>query len=187
MGRGVSWGVALLAVALCGAAARGEGDGGNAAAEARLAAEESRMAAKALADENAKLKAAVDRLNGEVRFLTLSLAEATAELDVLRKADEASAWATPEAAVRPAGWDAMASCSVIGVNPALNLVVLDAGSEAGVKPGMIFSVLRGQAVIARVRAVDVRGRIAGTVMDFVEKGSYPAKGDRAVLGRESGK
>ena len=65
------------------------------------------------------------------------------------------------------------------MNQALGVVVLDAGLGLGIRPGMLFGVLRDDRVVGRLRAVDVRERIAGAVLEETE-GEWPEAGDRAV-------
>ncbi len=60
-------------------------------------------------------------------------------------------------------------------------MVLDAGETAGSGAGMQFGVTRQKKAIGRVRVVDVRDEIAGAVVEEVQNGLYPRKGDAVVL------
>lgn len=58
--------------------------------------------------------------------------------------------------------------TVISVKEDMALVVLNAGSDAGVKVGMPFQVWRKGQIIALVRAVDVRKQISGAVIQSLK-------------------
>ena len=159
--------------------ASGAASEGATGAAAPAVLEEERQAARELAVENERLRGEVARLQEKQAELTVSLAEALAELDLAR-AREAAA---PTAAPRRSGEAVRVSdARVLDVNPALRMAVLDAGQAAGVEPGVSFAVVREGRVVTRLRVVDVRERIAGAV----QEGTGPLavqRGDRAVLGR----
>ena len=119
-------------------------------------AQEALLAAPVLAEENERLRGQVAVLEALVGELTVSLAEARFERDRLGVQVER----LPAQAAGAADLTAEAM-AVVDANRGLGLVVLDAGLADGVKPGMVFGVLRADEVIARVRTVDVRERIAG--------------------------
>lgn len=141
--------------------------------------EEDRLAARALAIENEQLRAAVARLEEKQAELTVSLAEALAELDLARAREAQAPAATPR---RATDGVRAGEVKVLDVNPALRMVVLDAGRAAGVEPGVVFAVVREGRTVARLRVVDVRERIAGAVLDGVTQVTLQ-RGDRAVLSR----
>ncbi len=120
-------------------------------------------------------------LAGEVRRLLVSLAGARAEADAWRaraeRAEPAAARADT-AAGRPTAYAA----TVLDYNGGLRLVVLNAGRTAGVRPGLGYQLYRDGEWVARVRATDVRERIAGARVEEVRPGGVPRPGDRAVLG-----
>lgn len=168
---------AALALLLWIPAARAETNGVQ--GTAGVLVEEDRLAARALAVENEQLRAAVARLEEKQAELTVSLAEALAELDLAR-AREAQA---PAANARRALDGVRAGeTKVLDVNAALRMVVLDAGRSAGVEPGVVFAVVREGRAVARLRVVDVRERIAGAVLDGATQVTLQ-RGDRAVLSR----
>lgn len=141
--------------------------------------EEDRLAARALAIENEQLRAAVARLEEKQAELTVSLAEALAELDLARAREAQAPAATPR---RATDGVRAGEVKVLDVNPALRMVVLDAGRAAGVEPGVVFAVVREGRTVARLRVVDVRERIAGAVLDGATQVTLQ-RGDRAVLSR----
>ncbi|MFH0907770.1 MAG: hypothetical protein V1929_03280 [bacterium] len=145
--------------------------------EAVLAAVEARLAVTALVEQNAKLRADVDELGGQVKDLTVTLAETVAELDVARAA-------AGKAVGRSLATADGAGIAVVDVNRPLGMVVLAAGESAGVKLGMQFAVMRDRRLVARVRASDVREAIAGAVVEELAKDDFPVKGDRAIVWRE---
>lgn len=141
---------------------------------------EAEMAAAALAVENEELRAEVARLREREAQLTVSLAAALAELDLERnrpRGDEAETGGAVRESVEVGEW------SVVDVNRALNMVVFDAGSARGVKPGMRFKVVRDRKALATVRAIDVREKISGALVSDAEGAAYPEKGDRVILAR----
>lgn len=140
---------------------------------------EARLAAMALADQNEGLRGEMAELEGHVRQLTVALASVRAEADVLKARTERGELEVET----PAGGAVAlseAEIRVIDVNPALRMVVLDGGSAHGIRPGMVFQVVRGGRPIAAVRAVDVRALVTGAVIEDAEDDGRPEHGDRAV-------
>ena len=71
---------------------------------------------------------------------------------------------------------------VIGVKDEIATVVINAGSRQGVSEGMQFTVQQGGRRIGTVRAVDVRDRIAGCVIQDFESANTPMEvGQQVVL------
>jgi hypothetical protein len=140
------------------------------------------MAAGLLVQENEQLEMDVARLREQVAQLTVSLAESVAELDLERSRASAGPTGAEPMTAGEGGVDA-SGLRVIDVNRSLNMIVFDGGSARGVKPGLVFTVVRDRAALARARAVDVRARIAGAVVEDVSEGKYPEKGDRVILAR----
>ena len=59
---------------------------------------------------------------------------------------------------------------VVSIKEDLALIVVNMGSRHGVKVGMPFNVVRGEAVVGTVRVVDVREKIAGAlIQDLSDK------------------
>lgn len=74
--------------------------------------------------------------------------------------------------------------SILDVNREIDLVALGAGTGEGLRPGLIYRVIRDGKLLATVRVEVVRRNIAGAeVLEYEER--YPAPGDRVVLGRPS--
>lgn len=65
----------------------------------------------------------------------------------------------------------------------LEMVVLGAGTRAGIRPGLVYRVVRDQRVVARVRVLLVRERIAGAKVLAEGLRDFPGIGDLAVLGQ----
>lgn len=145
-----------------------------------VTAREAELAATALVVENEQLQSEVAKLRERVGQLTVSLAEAMADLDLERSRRTGEA-----AAGGVAGRDALdvAEWSVVDVNRSLNMVVFDGGSARGVKPGLNFTVIRDRKALAKVRTIDVREKIAGARVEETSEGKYPEKGDRVILTR----
>ena len=70
---------------------------------------------------------------------------------------------------------------VVDVNEGLDYVVLDAGQIHGVRPGMRFVLMDGDAALGRLRAIDVREELTGAAIETLTTDHFPAPGDRAVL------
>ena len=125
-----------------------------------------------------------DALRSQVRLLTKALAAARAEADGLkaeldrRRFEEAGG----AARVGPGAEGFTGSdIRVLDVNQELQMVILSGGAQEGLKPGMTFAVVNGDRVVARVRVVDVREKIAGAVVEERDGKSYPQVRDRAVM------
>jgi len=79
--------------------------------------------------------------------------------------------------------DAREIVPVLDVNPELGMAVLGAGALEGLNSGLVYRAVRDGKVVATMRVVIVRRLIAGAkVLDEARK-TFPAAGDRAVLGR----
>ncbi len=76
--------------------------------------------------------------------------------------------------------------SIIAVNKPLSLIVLRAGRDRGVKPGLTYTLLHDSRVLGTARVVDVRERISGAVIESLYSDQWPDKEDRAVLGLKEG-
>ncbi len=71
---------------------------------------------------------------------------------------------------------------VLDVNEELGWVVLGIGNNAGVKPGMMYRVVREGRVVAYLRMAEVRRHISGAEV-WKHRGSvFPRVGDYAVPG-----
>ena len=153
-----------------------------AASSAPVESRESRLATMALADQNAALRQEIGGLEEQVRQLTASLASVRAEADVFRAQLERA-----ELAMESPGTGVLLreAFQVTDVDERLRMVILDAGSLQGVKPGMRFQVLRGDKPVAEVRAVDVRSRVSGAAVEETWAGQVPQKGDRAIPRRRT--
>lgn len=141
-------------------------------------ADEAALMAPDLAKENAGLVRKVAGLEGQVRDLTMRLAQCMAGADVAR------ATTSDPVAGRPVSGAAKGSdrLAVVDFDPALGMVVLDGGRRQGVVAGSAYAVLRGDRVMGRVSVVALRDRIAGAIPDEKFDG-VPMAGDRAVLAR----
>lgn len=69
---------------------------------------------------------------------------------------------------------------ILDVNKELGMVILNGGRQDGVKPGLMFNVIKGDKSVTTVRVVDARATIAGAL---VQNGSreWPKVQDRAVV------
>ena len=81
---------------------------------------------------------------------------------------------------------ALSRARVVDVSEDLGYVVFDAGSSAGLRPGMVLNVVRDDQVVARVRASEVKENLTGASVEETEAGAFPQAGDRMVLGKGSG-
>lgn len=129
----------------------------------------------------------VRALRHQVEVLAKALAEARMEADslaaLLAERDTARSRAEvvdPEAATRAL----MDGVYVVDVKRDLSMVVLGAGKAQGMMPGMALVVLRGDRPVAQVRLVDVRRSLSGAVIERMERGRYPAQGDRVLMANQ---
>ena len=170
----------LAAAALCAAVAQAE-DRRPGGAEG-LAQKEAGLAVTALAGENERLREEVRALKADLEQAREALARAVADLDVERSR---AGRVAPGMAKSGAGLTA-AEAAVLDASPELGMVVLGLGTGEGVRPGMVFAVLRGDRVVARVRATEVRAGMTGALVDeLAAEDNFPRKGDRAVIWRGS--
>ena len=79
----------------------------------------------------------------------------------------------------PAAVATMTDGTIISVEPGLALVVMNLGSNQGVKVGTPFQIVRNDRMIGSVRVVDVREKIAGAVIQNLSSEKNQIKvGDR---------
>jgi len=118
------------------------------------------------------------RLQGLVEELQRDLAEARVKIDLVEMdaVEPAAGIATPD--VNP---EDLRGLQVVDVNRDMKVSVINGGSSSGIRAGMIFHVLRDEREIARLRVVEVRERIAGGLIEDINEGLLPEKGDRLVL------
>ena len=148
---------------------------------ADLEIREAKQSVLALVDENKKIRKEVLDLESQIRRLTHSLAEEKLENDRLRIKigeiqDKRTAVPTPGPSIPEV-------CEVIDINEELNLVVLNRGSTDGIQHGMQLAVVRDGTVIAQLEAVNVRSRIAGAAIKFLNENETMIPGDRVIPGR----
>lgn len=87
----------------------------------------------------------------------------------------------PSGAVSPELGLRLGRVTVMDVNRALGMVILDAGGRQGIRPGMALVAVRDGRPVARVRVVDVRREIAGAVVQQTETGRYPEARDGLLM------
>ena len=58
---------------------------------------------------------------------------------------------------------------------------IQAGRVQGIRPGMIFGVVRGDRPIARARVREVRDAVAAVVFEDTRENAVPQAGDRLIL------
>ncbi len=172
-------------ITICGFLARAEQDGisvvaGNADSFAGLLEEEAALTVVMLHAENRELKERVAQQDSEIEDLQRKLAEAMAGLD-LGKIESGQRKRVAIASRSKVSLDDLTRLRVLDVNRQMNVVVISGGLRAGMKVGMMFSVVRNDKAIAEIRLVDVRERIAGGLIEKVVSGRIPESGDRLVL------
>jgi hypothetical protein len=141
-------------------------------------------AASGRADEAVGGPDETEKLRKQVRVLAAALGDAMARVDAIearldRKAfDNArETWGVPSMGSAGLG---ETEYRVVEVNKELGIAVLNGGRRQGLRPGLEFAVTDGDKVVATLRTVDVRGAIAGAVIERRGR-SYPRAQDRAVL------
>jgi len=71
--------------------------------------------------------------------------------------------------------------SVVSLDEALGIVIVNAGKVQAVKVGMPFYLLREDQVIGRCRIVEVREYLSAALVEGLQKGKRPKVGDRLLL------
>jgi cell shape-determining protein MreC len=80
-----------------------------------------------------------------------------------------------------AGAGRLGEAQVLDVNPRLQMIVLNAGRQQGVRLGMPFVVLRGDRVIGRAKVLEVRQQVCGALIEQVENGFKLQVGDHVQV------
>ncbi len=131
-------------------------------------------------EENGRLNGQVSNLMEQVVALELKLAETRVKADLeLVKGPEKSR--PPEARLPAEVVTDPARLQIVEVNREMMVAVISGGSRAGMKPGMLFSVIRNNEVLAVIRVSEVRERVAGGLIEWNGKRAFPEIGDRLVL------
>lgn len=142
------------------------------------AAEEADLLARRLVKENLELQAEIAGLRSERDGLLARLAGEQYASDRLQVVYERLPDATQERMdVAPTGW------RVVDANRDLGLVALSAGSMDGLRSGLPLAVVRDGVVVARVKIVEVRERVAAARIEALADARFPQEGDRAVVWR----
>ncbi len=165
-----SIGLAVMLVSIAGWSSIG--------AETDRAAAEAELLARRLVEENLELQADIAQLRAERDGLLARLAEEQYASDRLQVVPERLSEAGQvQGDVSLAGWN------VFDANRELGLVALRAGARDGLRSGLSLAVVRGGALVARVKVVEVRERIAAGRIEALAEGRFPQEGDRAVVWR----
>lgn len=73
---------------------------------------------------------------------------------------------------------------IVSMNPKLNSVVINVGSEQGVKAGMPFRVLRNDQVIGTIKVFQVREQVSAALVENLDKVKELKLGDRVSVAAE---
>lgn len=124
---------------------------------------------RVMADEKKRLSEALVRLSEASSLFakTASAADAETRLALeteIRNANAALGMTSPNALEAMPVPATISDGLAISVKDDLALVVINLGSQQGVKIGMPFQVIRGDRLIGSVRVVDVREKISGAVI-----------------------
>ncbi|TAN38916.1 MAG: hypothetical protein EPN23_01310 [Verrucomicrobia bacterium] len=121
-----------------------------------------------------------ERLQNRARELEAALSAAQDEVETLRrvrpKAGSEDVLPPPAGAVLSAPM-----VRVVDVNAPLNMLVADAGAQAGMQAGMSFCVVHDKTPVADVHAADVRETFTGMVIEKLYAGKQPVPGDRLIV------
>ncbi|HMP89408.1 MAG TPA: hypothetical protein PJ991_04365 [Kiritimatiellia bacterium] len=131
---------------------------------------------------NREMGEEIARLRAEVERLQRQLAETRVQLDLYKSGGAVRDWSIET--VQPVVMhDDITRLQVLNVNRDMKAVVISGGLRAGMRVGMIFSVLRDDEVIASVRLIEVRENFAGGLVEVLDRNRFPEVGDRLVLSR----
>ena len=159
--------------------------GNNAKLEQRLLTAVSDL--RSAAEEKRKLSEALVRLSEAASSYAKSASSAQAETRLsleseLRNANQALGIHSGSAVTATSVPATMTDAMAISVKEDLSLVVINLGTQQGVKVGMPFRVLRGDNLIGSVQVVDVREKFAGAVIQKLSSDRDQIKvGDRLVV------
>lgn len=142
------------------------------------AGEEAWLMARRLVEENLELRSEIAELRAERDGLLARLAGEQYASDRLQVVPER----LPDAAqgqvdIAPAGW------MVVDASQELGLIALNGGARDGLRSGLSLAVLREGAVVARIKIVEVRERIAAGRVEALADSTFPQEGDRVVVWR----
>ncbi len=143
------------------------------------AAEEAELLARRLVEENLELQADIAQLRAERDGLLARLADEQYASDRLQVVPErlSDGGQQVQGDVLLAGW------SVLEANRELGLVALRAGARDGLRSGLMLAVIRDGGLVARVKVVEVRERIAAGRIEALAEDRFPQEGDRVVVWR----
>lgn len=80
------------------------------------------------------------------------------------------------------GQETLQNIRIVAIRDDLDLVVLDAGTEAGTRIGMPLRLMRKDRVVGEAVVVDVRGHVSGAIVQkFIQQGDAPRVGDLALI------
>lgn len=138
---------------------------------------------EAVADETVdRLRLRVSELESQLAETMLLLAMERAKVDSLQVRQE---WMDVDDRLIADERDDGKPVGVLDVNRDLGLVVLNRGSQDGLKPGLVLAVLRDERVVARVRVVESRKAMSAARLEALEGDQYPQAGDRVTVWRNS--
>ena len=155
-------------------------------ADAATALQRSEQERSRLVEQLQRLSTVLDRaLHGPEEMSLVQRAQALAETERVKRmlvAEKPAAVAKmlPAAKVQQAE-PTLESAQVVSLNWSMQLVVVNLGSEQGVRLGMPLAVIRDDRVIARLKVVEVRKKISCTVIESMDRGNAVKVGDRVRL------
>ncbi len=126
----------------------------------------------------------IAELKTQVKALSEALAISRAENDFLKARLDRREMESAGGSVgdwMPGGRSAVEiDYRIVDVNRGLGMAVLNAGRRQGVRPGMTLAVMQSDRAVATLRVVDVRGAVAGAVIETVMAWRYPRAQDRVI-------
>lgn len=136
----------------------------------------------AAATEIEALRREVDSWRRRAHRMAAEWAAARAERDALRQTlqdrERYEARERPETVVRGTAGEVR----IVDVNETLGWVILGIGGDAGLRPGMMYRVIRDGRVVVYLRVAEIRPRIAGAEVWKHRGSDFPRIGDQAVPG-----
>ena len=143
-----------------------------------LEIQESKALISDLSSQNKKLLKEKLAIEKKLASVTASFARSKAELDSFKATNEKGIFA--KVSNNTTSLTQPVEAEVLDVNPDLNIVILNKGSQQGMQLGVLFSVIRGEDVIAKIKVIEVRETFTGT--RIIEKlRGWPISGDRVIL------
>ncbi|MBI5397671.1 MAG: hypothetical protein HZA91_20430 [Verrucomicrobia bacterium] len=162
-------------------------------ADALTALKKSELERQRLTDELARLNAVLDQaLHGKGGMSAIQRAQALAQAERVKRtlagqqpaATQTVATNAPPvtpATAPGAPQPTLENGQVVNLNWSLQMAVINLGEVHGVRLGMPFAVIQGDRIVGHLKAVEVRKKISGAVIETMDRSKPIQVGDRVRI------